>query len=261
MKLPPGTGVVPVLKEVGHKQLKVVGTAFFLTRYGLFATAGHVLEELVDRNSRTVLRGYVLQDDSEQCFIRRIVGASLSNTADIGIGQADNRVGLAAPHGPPNLRAPLSFSRPQPGQSLVSFAYPENAVLDFRNDSDAPCLRGDFIEGVFRAQVDSSARPFLPYPHYETSLEIRSGASGCPVFAGGRVVGIACRGWDFRGGEYEGDDLSSILPATQLLPLEVGCAAVPPESWEYKQIPARRRSSVLTCAELVTYGHIDVGAL
>lgn len=262
LRLPPGAGVVPVLKEVGDKQLKVVGTGFFVTRYGLFATAKHVLEELVDWNARTVLRAYVLQDDAEQLFIRQITGISLSNTADVAIGQADNRVGQPQPHGPPNLRAPLAFSRPQVGETLVSFAYPENAVLDFRDASMPPTLRGDFIEGVFRSQIDSTSRPFLPYPHYETSLEIRSGASGCPVFAvNRRVVGIACRGWDLRGSELEGNDLSSILPVTQLLPIELGCARVPPDSWEYDQIPASRRSTVLTFAELVTYGHVDVGAL
>src|SRR5262245_58543069 len=121
-RLPPGAGVVPVLKEVGEKQLKVVGTGFFVTRYGLFATAKHVLEELVDWNSRTVRRAYVLQDDAEQLFIRRITGISLSTTADIGIGQADNRVAQAEPHGPPNLRAPLGFSRPQVGEALAGYA-------------------------------------------------------------------------------------------------------------------------------------------
>ena len=263
-EIPPGAGVVPVLKEVGERQLAVVGTGFFVTRYGLFASAKHVLEDLADWDRGRLHVGYVLQDDKENLFIRRIVGVSISNTADVGIAQADNGVGRQdRPPGPPNLRGPLSFTRPQPGDPLVSYAYAENAVLDFRDETSPPVLRGDYVRGEFRAQLDEHSHPYIPYPHYETTMEIRSGASGCPIFSSvtNRIVAIACRGWDFRGGEHEGANLSSILPLTQLLPIEVGSARIPPDSWEYRQIPEARRGANLTFAELMTFGHVDVGAL
>lgn len=273
-KLHPGEGVIPILKEVGKHQLKVVGTGFFVTRYGTFATARHVLDDLADYRAKTLHQSFILQvGPSGDCIIRRIVSISVSNSADVGVGQADNGVGGIEGLGPTNLRGPISLTRPSVGEALVSYAYPENAILDFRNQAANPCrgelpldelptLAGRYVNGKFLSQIDASSRPYIPYTHYETSLEIRSGASGCPVFnASGRIVAIACRGWDFRGGDGEGDELSSVVPVTQLLPIELECLRIPPDSWEFSQVPLSRRSGILTFAELVTYGHVDVGAL
>jgi hypothetical protein len=272
--LRPGEGVVAILKEIGNHQLKVVGTGFLLTRYGTFATARHVLDDLADYQSNTLCPSYIFQDgSSDGCFFRRIVGISVSNTADVGIGQVENGAGSTNNLELQNLRGPIALTRPKIGEALVSYAYPENAILDFRIQAESPyagdvpleqlpTLAGRYIHGKFLSQIDAGSRPFIPYPHYETSLEIRSGASGCPIFnASGRIVAIACRGWDFQGGEYEGDDLSSVVPVTQLLPLELGCIRIPHNSWEFLQVPPSRRASTLTFAELITYGHVDVGAL
>ena len=260
--LPPGAGVVPILKQLGAHKFKVVGTGFFLTRYGVFATAKHVLDDLADYESGTLHPGFILQDEPEgDLIIRRIVGISVSNTADVGLGQADNGVGRSGRLGPANLRGAISLTRPAINEALVSYGYPENAVLDFEL-KDPPILRGDYIHGKFLSQVAAGSNPFIRHAHYETSLEVRSGASGCPVFnKTGRIVAIACRGWDFRGAEHEGDDLSSVIPVTQLLPLELGCLRIPSDSWEFTQIPANRHGATLTFAELITYGHVDVGAL
>jgi S1-C subfamily serine protease len=42
------------MKEVGAKQLRIIGTGFWITRYGLLATAKHVVEDLADE-ARTSL--------------------------------------------------------------------------------------------------------------------------------------------------------------------------------------------------------------
>ena len=260
--IPPGSGVVPVLHEICHMQLKVVGTAFYVTRYGLFVTAGHVLQEIADWSVNRLKPAYILEDSGlGQLIIRRIVGISLSNLADLAIGQAENGSDKSpATTGPGNLRGRISLESPKTDEKLVTYAYPENEVLDFRDAASTPTLRGDYFEGKFQAHVQSGTHPFIPQPHFQTSLEIRSGASGCPVFnSQGQIVAIASRGWDFRGSEHEGQNLSSVLPASLLLPIEVGCARIPPTSWEFSQIPPSRRSSVLTFGELVAYGHVDVG--
>jgi hypothetical protein len=260
-EIAPASCVLPILKEIGPGQLKVVGTGFYITRYGLLATAKHVLEDLCDLKTLTLRTGYVFQDDDQGGFaLRRIEAATWSNTADVGIAQVENRIGGAKQHpGPANRRVRLSLTRPPPGDRLVSYAYPENKVLDFRDPGHVPHLQGTYVVGAFHREVPSQAHPVIPHPHFETTLEIRSGASGCPIFSNGFVVAIACRGWDFQGGEYDGDHLSSVVPVTQLLPLEARCASVPPESWEYSETPPSRRGSVLTFAELVAYGHVDVG--
>ena len=144
------------------------------------------------------------------------------------------------------------------GSRLVTYAYPENEILDFSDPREAQTIVGDFFEGVLRKSVVRSEHPFVPYPHLETSIEVRGGASGAPVFdEGGRVVGVCCRGWDFRGTEQEGDNLSVIVPIGEMMPIEIELLLLPAGSWEEEQIPPGRRGQPLTFAELAAYGHMS----
>lgn len=255
----PGSGVIPILKEIDKQRLLVVGTGFYVTRYGLFATARHVLEDLADAELSNLGVGYVLEHrEKGKLAIRRIVCASLCKVADIALGQAYN--GTEDSAGPSNRRGRLALPCPEDGERLITYAYPENEVLDFRAREKPPALKGDYFEGAFERQVLPSEHPFLPYPHYETSIAIRSGASGCPVFNSiGRIVAIACRGWDFRGAEHEGSELSAVIPVSYLLSMDSCSARIPKTSWEYMQIPEPRRGATLSFGELVAYGHVDFG--
>ena len=252
--VPPGSGVIPILKELAPGELAVVGTGFFVTRYGLFATARHVLEELARLDRGQLAAGYVLEDASpERLVLRDIVAISFSTTADVALGQAS--------HALPNNRVRLSFVRPAANERLLTYAYPENEVMKFGDAANPPILRANWFTGSFTRQVLPSEHPYIPHPYYETSVEIRSGASGSAIFnSAGDVVAIACRGWDFGGAEHQGDHLSSVVPVTQLLPIVAGCARVPNPSWEHRQIPESRVGAILTLAELVAYGHVDTGA-
>ena len=145
---------------------------------------------------------------------------------------------------------------PPVGSRLVTYAYPENDLLDFSGD-DPPVIRGDWFDGLLIRNVTRSEHPYMPYPYLETSIEIRSGASGGPVFdEQGRVVGVNCRGWDFRGTEHEGDPLSSIVPLGEAMPMEIPLQQLPEGSWEARQVPAGRQGKSLTLAELAAYGHV-----
>ena len=55
----PGVGVIPIMKEVTRGKLAIIGTGFYVARYGLFLTAQHVLEDLVDWKTQVVGVGYV----------------------------------------------------------------------------------------------------------------------------------------------------------------------------------------------------------
>jgi hypothetical protein len=252
----PGTGVVPILKELEPGRLAVIGTGFYITRYGLFLTAGHVLEDLVDWEARTVGAAYVWRlDGDDGLYLRKVLRVSLLQTADVAIGQADNYVEQYPERALQNLRVRLTTQIPVPGTRLVTYAYPENAVLDFRGS--APTIVADYFDGELLRYVEQSDNPLLPYPHFETTIEIRSGASGGPVSdTRGRVIGVNCRGWDFRGGEHEGDNLSSIVPIGAVLPLVVEIAQLPTNSWEYAQVPEDRRDQALTVSELAMYRHV-----
>ena len=140
----PGSGVVPILKQLQHGQLKVVGTGFYITRYGLFATAAHVLSDLAEMERMELGAGYVLED------------------RDVALGQVENKIGNEP--GTPNRRARLSFVTPTEGERLTTYAYPENEILNFTISGQHPRLRGDYFEGVFERQIPPARHPFVPYP-------------------------------------------------------------------------------------------------
>lgn len=249
----PADGVIPIMKEIDKGKLSIIGTGFYLTRYGLFLTSEHVLSDLVCDNK--VLTGYVCHRDSDnELHFRRILAVNLYKKADLAIGQADNFM-EKFPNGPlMNMRGMLSTEIPNQNEKLITYAYPENKIMDFTQSDNIPVVSSDYYEGVFLRHVTKSEHPFMEYPHFETSIHIKSGDSGGPVFYRGRIIGVNCRGWDF--GDADDDHLSYIVPICESLPLAVGHLQIPEISWEYKQIPTNRRTAKLTVEELMNYGHI-----
>jgi len=98
----------------------------------------------------------------------------------------------------------------------------------------------------------------MRFPYFEATIEVPGGTSGGPVFdQKGRVVGLNCRGWDFRGAEHEDAPLSYMVPIEHLLELPVDPFLVPPSSWEADQIPAEKKGQrQLTVRELGLFGHV-----
>lgn len=141
----------------------------------------------------------------------------------------------------------------------MTYAYPENSILDFNEVDPVPEIRGDFFIGGFLRFVSSPEHPYLQFPYFESTVEVRSGASGGPVFNSlGRIIAVNCRGWDFRGAEHEADNLSYLVPISHLFDLEIDPFMIPPVSWEAAQLPAAKAGKSLTIRELVLYGHILV---
>lgn len=191
----PGDGVVPVLLEQEPGKLAVVGTGFYIARYVLFMTAGHVLEALSELDEQKIRPSYVLHHgDGNTCHMRRILTGSLYRMADLAIGQADNYMAKIPDAPLMNRRPILTTTVPDPGTPLVTFAYLENEILDFSDDDTVRVVKSDFFDGEFIRHVRESAHPLMPYSHFETSIRIRSGASGGPVFnSDGRIIGVNCR--------------------------------------------------------------------
>lgn len=242
--------------EVGFRRLQVVGTGFYVTRYGLFVTAKHVLEPMVDFDKRTMKPSFVfhIHGDGGPVIVRPIVRAHLLLDSDLGVAQAGDFVQEAPVVPMINLRASIGIEPPVVGSRVLTYAYPENATLDF-NNAEPPQLRGDFYEGAFLGIQPANA--LLPFPHYNTSINLKSGASGGPVFdERGRVIGVNCRGWDF-GGAPDQEPLSSIVPIAHVLPLTIHRPLIPPGSAEERTFSQLRLGRAPTFADLIACGHID----
>lgn len=256
----PGAGAIPILKQLEPGRLLVIGTGFYITRYGLFVTAAHVIEGLADPARTQLNPSFVMHLGAPgSVHLRRIVSASFLNNADVAVGQADNYLSQYPSSPLMNLRGSLTSAGPPLSSILVTYAYPENEILDFTNEHNVPVIAGNYFDGVLLKHVTSSSHPFIPYEHFETSIPIRSGASGGPVFnSRGQIIGVNCRGWDFSGAEHDGNHLSYVIPVSALSSLELALAQLPPMSWEAAQVPEHRRNGTFTFADLAAIGHIDL---
>ena len=250
----PRAGVVPILKQLEPNVLSVIGTGFYISRYGLFMTAAHVLSDVVDSSENKITPSYICHPlNDKEVNLRRIVGTFVYLNEDIAIGQADN-YSLKFPKSPlRNMRVSLSGKVPEIGCLVTTYAYPENKVLDFRTEEESQEIHSDYYDGKFLKDVRDSEHPHLPYRHYETSILIKSGASGGPVFCNGEVIGINCRGWDFG---TDDDTLSYIIPIEAGLDIELTKIQIPEISWEYSQIPPSERGKSMKLSKLIEYGHV-----
>ena len=252
----PQDGVVPIMKEIERGKLQIVGTGFYVTRYGLFITAQHVLNELVINEPKKLGVGYILHIASDkEVHLRRILGASLLQPADLALCQAENFVDKYPDNPLLNLQPHLTTEVPYIGSPLITYAYPANKILDFTQNEKAPEVCSDYFEGKFLEHAQSG--PFMPYPHFRTSIKIKGGASGGPVFSGGRVIGVNCRGWDF-GKSDKGENLSSIVPVVKALQMLLPKLPLPEKSWEYSQIPdSKENEKLITFKDLARFGHVE----
>jgi len=221
-------------------------------------TVSHVLEELINEQGKATNTGFIVHLAGDTAiYLRRVLGFNRYKKADLALGHADNYK-RQYPHCPlMNLRPLLSLELPPAGSQVVTYAYPENEVLDFASKDQVPTIRGDYYDGVFQRFLKISENPSMPCPCYETTIEIRSGASGGPVFDNrGRIIGVNCRGWDFRGTEFENKNLSYVIPVREALSMNVSHLLLPDHSWELNQISQEKRGNAITFAELARYGHV-----
>jgi hypothetical protein len=258
----PQIAVTPIFVQLEPTLLRIVGTGFFVSRYGLLLTAKHVVDEVAEHDamSRPALT-WLWKVDGTLRFrpIWRVsfFDAAPRDAADIAICQSVDRVkdGTAKMF-EPNERIALVTRLPDVGAHIGTYAYPDNHQVDFSGYEKTGRVFADVFEGQYLALRGPSER-FLRYPHLETSIDIRHGASGGPVFGScGHAIAVNCRGWDF--GTDSAAQLSSVVPISLVLELEFPCPYLPPDSWEEKAVPPERRTGQVTLRDLAAWGHISL---
>ena len=211
----PHTCIFPILKEVAPNQTRLVGTGFFITMLGHFVTAKHVIQDIIDPNTgqqtASIHALHFLEDS--KVLVRHITKVSVHNTADVAVGKMDYHV-LNATGEPLTNRVPkFTTEIPPIGSPVCTYAYPE---------SDRAFEKGSvstFVAKYYSGKMmEHSDQPrdsrLVAWPHFRTSITLKGGASGGPVFDHrGRVFGINCVGGV--------ENHSYMARATELLPLNV----------------------------------------
>ena len=192
----------PLLTHDTAGAWRLIGTGVYVSGDGLFVTARHVIEEVLDGDQQiSPLAIMHLWSESglfgpQEYLMRPVMQCWLGDNADVGLGVAaratNNTTGAVLSH----WSWPLSWATPVVGTSAATYAFPNHSITKtpggqlFRFSPDL--YPGDIQEvGDFRDQI------LAPYPYMHVGFHIHHAASGGPVVgAEGVVVGVNCRFMD-----------------------------------------------------------------
>lgn len=236
--------IFPIFKIVKGVH-KLIGTAFFITKTGLFVTAKHVLSDVFDKNGSQLYPILGLQLFGNNQYIRRPVLRCCSNA------KSDVTVGVLAPvtHNRTgdhllNKILTLTTKVPKVSSRIVTYAYPKTTVF-LKNNIQKIDLTPEFYDGELEEYLPSGRDSFMiPFPCYRGNIKLLGGASGGPTMDDkGRVFGINCTG-------YDGTNISYFARINEILPLWV----------DDVNLDATHRKKV-SVRELIDKKHIQIDPL
>lgn len=147
----PQSGVTPIMVQEEHGLYRVVGTGFYITRYGLLLTAKHVVEDMIEADGigRPTLAWNWTSDG--RLFMKPVLTCSFfpgapRDAPDIAVCQAvDSVKGENVVINTRTERVGLMPAIPERNALIGTYAYPGNVSLDFRTGTPVRnsqiCLR------------------------------------------------------------------------------------------------------------------------
>jgi trypsin-like peptidase len=188
----------PLLTHDDQGCWRLIGTGFYISGDGLFVTAAHVIEDVLeDGRQAAPLAIMHLWSESglfgpESYLLRPIIQCWVGDTADIVLGVAahatNNETGATLSH----WRWPLSWEPPTVGQSVATYAFPNHSIEQTAGGQTFH-FQPDLYPGSVLEIDEFRDRLLVPYPYMHVSFDIHGAASGGPVVAGDAVVGVNCR--------------------------------------------------------------------
>lgn len=207
-----GEGIIPILELIDGHSYQFIGTGFFITSFGVFATAKHILTAARPSNHQICVWQFVPPD---HWLIRPVIQIKCHNIADLAVGVPYLAVNPETAEPLWNARVRLTTREPAIGDRVSTYAYP-NTVIKEIEQGQILSFQPRFYEGqIVESFPHGRDSVMLPGPCFRTSMVIHHGASGGPVAGpSGRVCAVNSTGID-------GTDDSYVSRIDELLSLTV----------------------------------------
>jgi len=185
----------PLITHDASERWRIVGTGFYVNDSGMFATARHVIEDVM-QNGHQISPLVILHLHSNlglfgpsEVLFRPIAQCWLGETADVALGYAASATNSSTGEQLKNWCWTLSWRVPNIGAVAATYAFPNSAVSA---DGRRIRLSPNAYMGRVQAFGDHRDRVMLPFPFIQVDFRIHGAASGGPTLSGGDVIGINC---------------------------------------------------------------------
>jgi hypothetical protein len=238
----PHEAVFPIIKTGTDGVVELVGTGFFLSDNGVFATAKHVVMDVIDAAGQPRSRLDIVHFlPGDKYLQRQVLQLSIHQAADVAIGgvapMAHNRTGEALK----NRFLGLTVEIPSVGEGVATYAYPLTMVEHWDRGQTfyfEPAYYEGRLEEIYERGRD---KVLLPGRCCRTTMPLYGGASGGPVVGlSGLVFGINSTGYDGL------PEVSYVSCIADIVTLPIQDANVP---WS-------ERPTTVTITELAQRGYV-----
>jgi hypothetical protein len=237
----PKQAIFPIIKQLECGSFELIGTGFFITSNGIFVTARHVLEDVLDKDRKALLPIGMLQFMNNNTIYLREFSVGIShNSMDVAVGVARPMIHNITKEPYVNKILTLSGVRPKEKAHISTYAYPKTIII--RNDHQQELhFYPTYFEGSIEEYLPNGRdKLMLPGPCFRTSIFIHGGASGGPVFDDeGRVFGINSTG-------FMDDNISYVSRIIDIIGLKISDVI----------LPNNPKPTSKTIKELVDLGYI-----
>lgn len=202
----PSHVIFPIIRHNNKGIVSLIGTGFFISENGIFITAKHVLLDVIDEaKGRQTDAISLVQFLDGSYIIRPIARCTSHENADISVGIAAEMVSKKTGKTLKNKILKLTSGFAEQNAHVFTYAYPKTTVK--QEKTQELHFYPEYYDGVVQAHYPYGRdKVLLPGPCTQTSMHIRGGASGGPVFT---KEGVVCA---VNSTGYEDDQLSFITP-------------------------------------------------
>ena len=195
-----GEGIIPILELIDDSRYRFIGTGFFITDLGVFATAKHVIAAPHQNGNQIYIWNIILPNE---WMIRPVIQINCHDTADLAVGVPSLAINPETKEPLLNARVRLTLRAHTHDDRVSTFAYP-NTEIQKTEEGHILDFRPGFYEGeILECFPNGRDCVLLPGPCFRTSMIIHHGASGGPVAGpSGRVFAVNSTGFDGTDDSY-----------------------------------------------------------